>query len=239
VILAAGMGLRLRPAVPDVPKGLLTLGGRPIVGRSLRLLRDAGVERIVIVAGYRAEQYVAYAAGEPDVSVAVNERFAESGSMASLAVALARSDLAREPLLIVESDLVYESRALTALLDAPGDDATLLSGPTGAGDEVWVWAPEGRLVAMSKRVHGLPGVTGEFVGLTRISAATAAAMVAAFEALARARGDDRVDYETDALVAVAGTRPIAAVLVPDLLWGEIDDERQLERVRRQVWPALQ
>ena len=46
------------------------------------------------------------------------------------------------------------------------------------------------------------------------------------------------DYETDCLVAAAAERPIACPLVPDLLWGEIDDPGHLARVRDRVYPAL-
>jgi hypothetical protein len=47
------------------------------------------------------------------------------------------------------------------------------------------------------------------------------------------------DYETDCLVAAGRERPIACSLVPDLLWGEIDDSSHLERVRERVYPQLQ
>jgi hypothetical protein len=40
-------------------------------------------------------------------------------------------------------------------------------------------------------------------------------------------------------VAAGRERPIACPLVPDLLWGEIDDSSHLERVRERVYPQLQ
>src|SRR4051812_11724944 len=64
VILAAGMGERRRPVFDDVARGLLVLDGEPIIARSIRLLRAAGIRHITIVAGYRAEQYVDFAARE-------------------------------------------------------------------------------------------------------------------------------------------------------------------------------
>lgn len=235
IILAAGMGTRLRSVADNVPKGLLALDGEPIVGRSVRLLRSAGIAQVTIVAGHLAEQYRAFAEKESGVEIVTNDAFATSGSMASLSVAL---DRAQEDVVVLESDLVYEPRALTAILKAPARDATLLSEPTGAGDEVWVYAPEGRVHAMSKSVEELPGVTGEFVGITRLSAAAATAMFHAFVRFVETHDHARMDYETDALVALSRLFPIAAVLVPDLCWGEIDDERHFARVVQQVWPAL-
>lgn len=239
IILAAGMGTRLRSAVQGMPKGLIAIGGETLVGRSTRLLRDAGVESITIVAGYAEEHYRQFARGEAGVQVVMNDQYATTGSMASLAVAL---DTVHEDVLVLESDIVYEPRALTALTEASGEgatDATLVSGPTGAGDEVWVYAPLGRLQSMSKERGQLPGVSGEFVGITRLSAAAAAAMQRAFDGFVGTHGHGRMDYESDALVAVAQTFPVRATLLSDLCWGEIDDERHLDRVMRSVWPRLQ
>jgi choline kinase len=235
IILAAGMGIRLRSMVGDRPKGLIEIDGEPLVGRSVRLLRAAGITRLTFVVGYAAEHYERFASGEPDIQVVVNERFASTGSMASLAVALER---VQGDVLILESDLVYESRALDAVLHAPDADSTLLSGPTGAGDEVWVYAPGGKLRAMSKNSCELPGITGEFVGITRLSRSACDAMLCAFKDFTELRGHGRMDYETGALVAVARVFPITAHLVTDLHWGEIDDQRQYERVVERVWPEV-
>ena len=234
VILAAGLGTRLRAVIDDRPKGLIEIDGESIVGRSVRLLRGARINHITIVAGYRAHWYDRFAAGQPDIDVLRNDDFATTGSMASLAVAL---DRAAGDVLVLESDIVYEQRALAALLDSAAD-ATVISDRTGAGDEVWVYAPEGRLHTMSKAPHELPGITGEFVGITRLSPSAAAAMLHAYHAFVGAYDHGRMNYETDALVAVARLFPIATVHVPGLCWGEIDDERQYQRVVEHVWPAV-
>jgi len=235
IILAAGMGTRLRSVVTGMPKGLIEMEGETLVGRSVRLLRDAGMEQVTIVAGYGAEQYQRFAIGRSGVRVVLNDAYATTGSMASLAVALERID---EDVLVLESDIVYERRALPSLIDQPAADATLVSGPTGAGDEVWVWAVDGRLRAMSKRAGDLPGVTGEFVGITRLSVAAAASMTRTFRDFVDRLGHAQMDYETGALVEIADERPIAATLVADLHWGEVDDERHFERVARTVLPAI-
>ena len=227
VILAAGSGERLRSVVDDRPKGLVEIDGETLVARSVRLLRAAGVDAITIVAGYRADDYVHFASGQSDIRVVLNTCFATTGSMASLDVGLAAVD---GDVLIVESDIVYESRALTAILAAPDRDATLVSGPTAAGDEVWVSGPAGRVRTMSKDRAGLTDVVGELVGITRLSPAACAALRASFAQFVRERGHGRMNYDTDALVTIAATMPISAVVMPDLCWGEIDDECQLQRV---------
>jgi choline kinase len=137
--------------------------------------------------------------------------------------------------IVVESDLLYESRGLDRVLAHGWPDATLVSGFTGAGDEVWVEATAGRLSNLSKRRTHLASVAGEFVGISKLSARTAGAMCAAYD---RMRAADRLSYETDALALIAASQRVDAVLVPDLRWGEIDDERQLRRVTDVVWPIV-
>ena len=234
IILAAGLGMRLRSVIDAQPKGLIEINGETLVGRSVRLLRGAGIARITIVAGYCADQYRRFAEGQPGIDVLINDGFATTGSMASLAMAL---DHVPRDMLVLESDLIYEPRALTPMLHSPAPDATLLSGPTGAGDEVWVCAPDGRVQAMSKTAASLAAVTGEFVGITRLSAGAAGAMRRAFSRFVEANGHGRMDYETGALVEIAGARPILATLVHDLLWGELDDERHLRRILHIAWPS--
>jgi 2-aminoethylphosphonate-pyruvate transaminase len=235
VILAAGRGLRLAGELADRPKGFIQFGEKPIVAESIELLQQAGIGDVIVVTGHLADRYQALAARSGGaVRTVHNPRFADSGSMYSLWCA---RELARGPFLLLESDLVYEPRALTTLLAGPAEDAILLSGPTGAGDEVWVQARDGLLVDMSKRRADLPaGVAGELVGIARVSAPLYALMCTIAE---RAfRNTLHFDYETGCLVAAARERPIACTLVRDLAWGEIDDPSHLARVRERIWPQV-
>jgi len=234
VILAAGMGTRLRGELRDRPKGFLSLGGDPIIDESIDRLLAAGIERVLIVTGHCREFYEELVQRRKAIATVHNPRYAESGSMYSLFCA--REQLAGDYLLL-ESDLIYEPRAIDVLLEFPGSDAILLSGPTGAGDEVYVTAPEGRLLGMSKDPRQLDGpVTGELVGITRVSAELSELMMSiAADAF---RESLRFDYETDCLVAAGRSRPIACPLVADLCWAEIDDPAHLERARSTVYPEI-
>jgi choline kinase len=234
VILAAGMGTRLRGEVVDRPKGFLCLGAEPIIAESVACLSAAGVSRIIIVTGYCAEFYERLAHDSVGLIETVhNDRYADSGSMYSLYCA--RQQVAGD-FLLLESDLIYEPRALTELLQHPSADAVLLSGPTGAGDEVYVESDDDRLVAMSKDAATLNHVTGELVGITKVS--TELFGIMQWHAAAAFASSLHCDYETDCLVAAGAERPIACPLVPDLAWTEIDDPAHLARARETVYPLL-
>ena len=130
---------------------------------------------------------------------------------------------------------MYE-RQLDVLLSSEAADAVLLSGPTNAGDEVYVEAPEGLLVNMSKDRSALGSVAGELVGISKISRGLFALMKhIAHDAF---KSSLNFDYETDCLIAAAARWDIVCPVVSDLIWAEIDDPDHLQRAREEVWPRL-
>jgi 2-aminoethylphosphonate-pyruvate transaminase len=232
VILAAGRGIRLGSLGRTIPKGFLALDthGQPIVVESIMRLRSRGIRRIVVVTGHLRSFYDALAARTPDMITLHNPRFAASGSLASLACA---HELVTGDVLLLESDLVYESRALDAALESPWPDVVVVSGPTGSGDEVYVAAEHGRITAISKDRRLAPSSIGELVGISKISPRL-------FERMLReAERDPAAEYETGALARLAPEHPLYAAYVADLVWAEIDTPADVERVRRQVYPGLQ
>ncbi|HYE57695.1 MAG TPA: sugar phosphate nucleotidyltransferase, partial [Rhodothermales bacterium] len=60
VVLCGGLGTRLRTVVSDRPKVLAEVGGVPFLTLLLRHLQGAGVARVILSAGYRADQIEAY-----------------------------------------------------------------------------------------------------------------------------------------------------------------------------------
>ncbi|WP_049927677.1 sugar phosphate nucleotidyltransferase [Halopiger goleimassiliensis] len=58
IVFAAGRGTRLRPATDETPKPLLEVGGEPLLRRCLDAVVDAGVDHVVVVVGYRADEIV-------------------------------------------------------------------------------------------------------------------------------------------------------------------------------------
>ena len=235
LILAAGRGVRMGPRGQSIPKGFIEVGGQTLVARSLARLARAGVRDVIIVTGHLADFYeqLPSVAGIA-VTTLHNPQFAEKGSFESLHLGLAAM---RGPFLLLESDIIYEPRALATVLASDHESVILTSGPTGAGDEVYVWADAAggshRFRGMSKqRANHADVPFGELVGISKISAALARELVAHAH---QAKPDS--DYES-AVVRAAGDTAIACLRVDDLLWGEIDDEAMLARVKAKLWPRL-
>ena len=236
VILAAGRGVRFGPAGHHQPKGFIVLGDQPIIQRSVQLLQSHGITEIIIVTGHCREHYERLAHAHPGlIRLVHNPAYADSGSLASLHTALPL--IGARTCLLLESDLVYEPRALVAILHHPDANALLASGPTASGDEVYISAENGHLSGLIKiRSNLVANPLGEFVGITKIAPAFTQKLTAiSAQQLARTL---HVEYE-EALVATAREEPMTCCLVPDLVWSEIDNDQHLARAQSVVLPQLQ
>jgi len=60
VILAAGRGKRMRELTNDIPKPMVQVRGKPIVEYIIEGLRDAGIEKVLLIVGYRKEVVIDY-----------------------------------------------------------------------------------------------------------------------------------------------------------------------------------
>jgi choline kinase len=154
VILAAGCGSRLGEHTQEMPKALLPIGPRALddatetnfLRRQVELLRDAGVDQIVIVIGSLREMIIAAVADwEVSVQLVVNPTpdIGTSGSLHSFQFA-ARSPYGlldgRRQTLLMDADIVYHRDALQRLLDAPEQSSLLVCDRyTSDGEEVLVY----------------------------------------------------------------------------------------------------
>jgi choline kinase len=116
LLLAAGTGTRLQPLTLDAPKCLTEVGGIPILERLVKNLRAQGFKRLVVVIGHlgdRIQEFLQQHASDMQVDYVTNPDYRTTNNIYSLW--LARQQI-RESFLLVESDLVFESRMLDNML---------------------------------------------------------------------------------------------------------------------------
>ena len=87
VILAAGYGMRMVPINTEIPKGLLTVKGERLIERTIKQLKEAGVNNINIVVGFMKEKYE-YLIEKYNVNLIVNEDYTTKNNLYSFNSAL-------------------------------------------------------------------------------------------------------------------------------------------------------
>lgn len=228
VILAAGVGSRLKGTLDDRPKGFIKLGERAIIEESIIKLIHANITDIVIVTGYHQEFYERLSEKFAVIRTIWNLDFAGSGSMRSFCVA---APCINSDFLLLESDLSYEYEALQTLQSSSLDSCILLSGETGSGDEVYVGVSGQRIVNMSKKRSDITCLGGELVGISKISQELYRRMINIFPKKCQ------YHYE-DCLTDISGDIAIHYHYIEDLAWTEIDDENQLTRAQEKIYPLI-
>ncbi|MGA7453000.1 MAG: nucleotidyltransferase family protein [Rhodoplanes sp.] len=161
MVLAAGLGTRMRSLTEARPKPLVAVGGKPLIDHVLDKLAAAGVETAVVNVHYFADQIEQHLAGrrEPQIVIA-DERGGLLGTGGGVAKALPQ--LGDEPFFHVNSDTIWidgvtpNLRRLAHAFDVNAMDALLLLAPTttsigysGLGD--FAMTADGRLRRRAER----------------------------------------------------------------------------------------
>lgn len=137
VVLAAGLGGRLRDHTAGLPKPLLPLAGRPLISYTLDALAAAGVDDAIVVTGYREAAVragLSEAAGIP-LRFATNPRYHRG---ASYSLAAAREACGAEPFLLVMCDHLLGEDLLGQLAAADPADGVLVAADTAPRPEDYV-----------------------------------------------------------------------------------------------------
>lgn len=229
VVLAAGRGSRLGPRTSERPKCLVELDGRTLFEWQRAALREAGVEEVVVVRGYRKESLPG-----GDYAVLDNPRWAETNMVMTLR--RAAEHLRAGPVLVAYADLVYHPDIVRALAEAPGELAI-------AYDREWLalWDDRfedplsdaesfrlegGRVREIGEKPRTVSEVEGQYMGLLRFTPAAWAAVEALLDALSPEERD-RLDMTSLLRRLIAGGTPVTAVAVSGR-WCEVDNESDLD-----------
>lgn len=128
LILAAGVGRRMRPLTDETHKTLLPIAGTTILDRLLGSLRVCGVRDVCIVTGYRADQIkeaVAQRFGDLNVQFVHNAQYETTNNVFSMALALENMEI-DDDIVLIESDLIVDHRVMEQIVRTPYANAALV-----------------------------------------------------------------------------------------------------------------
>lgn len=128
IVLAAGLGGRMRPLTDSVHKSLLPVGNTTILGRIIDGLLSIDVRDILVVTGYLSSQvreFIAQRYPETPVRFVHNARYSETNNIVSLSMALDEMEIDSDVILI-ECDVLFDPSVLTRLLSPERGNIALL-----------------------------------------------------------------------------------------------------------------
>lgn len=73
MVLAAGLGTRMRPITDTIPKPLVKIAGKPMIDYALDSLVEAGVETVVVNVHHHADQMIAHLGARSDVEILISD----------------------------------------------------------------------------------------------------------------------------------------------------------------------
>lgn len=115
MIFAAGFGTRMGHLTRDIPKPMVPLGGEPMIGRVIDLLRDAGITRILANAHYMADRMVPYLEERGVVVLLEEPEILDTGG----GLRAAMPDLKTSPVITINPDALWlGENPIKALVEA-------------------------------------------------------------------------------------------------------------------------
>ena len=219
IILAAGEGTRLRPHTVECPKCLVPVNERPLIHYQLDVIRSVGIDRIVIVGGYLAEQLRPI-----EATLRINADYNTTNMVHSLFCA---RDLIQGDVLISYGDIVYSRNILERLIAAPYDISVVIDrewepywqarfeDPLLDAETLKINA-KGCIQEIGQTPRNLTEIEGQYIGLMKFSS----------------KGVDALQ-KTHAIASGAGElrgKPVEKAYMTDLIQAMIDCDTE-------VWPV--
>lgn len=231
VILAAGIGSRLRPLTDDKPKALVEVSGKTILGRAVDALSKYGIERLVVATGYREEAIRTALAGTGiEVVYRKNPRYETTQNSVSLA--LCRDVLSGAAFFKLDGDVLFDPGLLERVDAGSGMLAVAVDRAARLDPEAMKVriATGDRIVAFGKGIP-IDDAAGESIGIERISAAASASVFDALEE-AMKRGETGLYYEDVYSRLIENGLVASLVDVSPHRWCEVDSSEDLDRAGR-------
>ena len=226
IVLAAGVGSRLRPHTDNLPKCLVPIGAASILERAVNTLESCGIQRLIVSTGYLDHTVrEALASARIEVAFVHNPDFAETQNVVSFERAL-HAVRPGERVVKIDGDVLFERTIIDALWAANTSAVAVDRSQTLGAEEMKVLTRAGKIARFGKTLD--PATAhGESIGIECFLAVDVAAVTAAMSAAIHA-GRTNVYYE-DVYNDVVERVPMTAVDVSPRDWTEIDDADDLAR----------
>ena len=243
LILAAGTGTRLTgPDDTGRPKSLLEFGGETLLARHIRILRGLGIEQLVIVVGYNADQIrgeVSAIGADDFVRFIENPRYREGSVISMWSARAALTD--GGDWLFMDADVLYDPAILERMVASDAPTCFPYDSSFEDGEEpVKFCLRDGRPVEFRKAIGDVVyDSIGEWVGFIRMGPDFCAALADRTAAyVSDAPTPEPYEEAVRDLILGDYNDRVGAVDIAGLAWIEIDFPDDIRRAEDDILPRL-
>lgn len=237
IILAAGMASRLRPLTENTPKCLLKVGEKCLLQRSIDALASNGIRDFVIVTGYLHEMIETFVAEQYGDNINVkfihNDVFDSTNNIYSLW--LARPEAEGQEILLLDSDLLYDPRIITKVMESDADNVlTLIRHELGEEEMKVVLDHEnGTIIEISKTCNPADAA-GESLGIEKMGCRYTSALYQKLEPMMNEEHLENVFYERAFERLIAKGHTYKVIDVTELFSCELDTVEDFENAKEKI-----
>jgi choline kinase len=252
ILIAAGRGKRLGTHTDEIPKCMVQVGEKPILGWVWDALSSVGVEELVVIRGYRGDVLETFVRGLVPKAIFVDNHEWETNNIL-LSLACARPYL-DQPTYMTYSDIVFTRVVAEAAAASTAEIGLVIDRefrdiyvgrtehPLEEG-EVSDLLPDGTVARVGKKALPPSEAIGEYIGLTRLGTRGVAIVARTLDQLAQryaGREEEpfqraaryRNAYLTDLWQQLIDTGIAIDPILIDGQWREIDTGQDLDRARQ-------
>lgn len=237
IILAAGMASRLRPLTENTPKCLLKVGEKCLLQRSIDALTSNGIRDFVIVTGYLHEMIETFVAEQYGNNINVkfihNDVFDSTNNIYSLW--LARPEAEGQEILLLDSDLLYDPRIITKVMESGADNVlTLIRHELGEEEmKVVLDRENGTIIEISKTCNPADAA-GESLGIEKMGCRYTSALYQELEPMMNEEHLENVFYERAFERLIAKGHTYKVIDVTELFSCELDTVEDFENAKEKI-----
>ena len=230
IILAAGIGSRIKPFTDNCPKCLLKVGDDTILKMMISHIQDCGINEIVFVVGYLKEQIKNYVKLKfPDLNAifVTNHKYAETNTGYSLM--LVKDFIQDSGFIKFDADVVFDKKILKKLIECEHENCLCIDKNINIDTEEIkvIFDNQNKLLKANKTVTQKDAV-GESIGIEKISKETAKLLFKELELMMQDKKNNQEYYEGAYERLIEKNVPFYALDITGLKWVEIDTREDFD-----------